>query len=893
MTPTSTRVACGLARLSHKDVSENKETGAVPVDPLRSGVQTAAGNAGVSGSALGLAQRAFAVGTAWVLALGLLGQVASAGAPEPTPRPAFVPWSVSAEGEGVESLLYHGAGLALMPTLELGLWTSARLYGDEPVSGVGGLLGGRLGPLAGAIGLGAVGNGSGVAGSTVRWDVGIAAEVRDGLAFGIAWHGLDSDTDRSLNDYDEWSLSATMRPSRMFSLALDLERLNSPKIGGVIVDPIARVSAGIRPGTERLTIGVEAARTLANSGRWTFGGSLNAMIVSGIALGAYAQFDGDESDFGAGGWTLGATLTLTQGGLSVGMGVDVRDAAVGDGGNVTALLKAGSRRRAPVARPGNLVVRLAVRGPIPERPRPGLLSDGPAPFARWLQAFDIMAKDPAVAGLVLQVDGAPTWAQCWELRAAIARLQAAGKRVHAIMTVGDMKALYLASAADKVHLYAAGGLTVSGLSITRRYYRGLLDKLGVKAEFVKWEDYKSAPESFTNTAPSAPAAEQTQALLDGVAAEWNRAVAAGRKLTSVALDAAVGAGPHNMNSALQSGLVDSLVDNDDLGARIKEDMGAHVRLTTGYKPPVAGFKQWRSKKRVAIVPVTGSIVSGPSQAPALIPLPFLGGATSGDASINAALKRAAADPDVVGIVLRVDSPGGSAIASDKIHQTVIAASKKKPLVVSFGNIAASGGYYVSAGAKRILATPMTVTGSIGIYSGKADLSGLYAMLGVSHDTIRTHERADMMKDHRPFTDAERAAARQTLKAYYDRFVGVVAKGRKLTNARAFAAARGRVYLGPAAQALSLVDGEGGLWDAITTVVAEAGLSVDDVKIDYAGTLGALSSLQRVVLASVGVPDIGAEETGAASAELMALGTLVRALGSGGPLALMPYSLEVN
>ncbi|MBL8788687.1 MAG: S49 family peptidase [Deltaproteobacteria bacterium] len=837
-----------------------------------------------------------------VLALGV-GTSALAAPPSPSPRPFVLPWTFAPDAEGIEAIPAHAAGLGLLEGgAELGVAWTTRLSGRDPVSSLGLLGGTRLGPIALGLGVSGIGDGPGTKTSTTRVDLAVALRFSPRLAIGFQWFDLGSKADALVDDYSAFSLSASWRPLRAMSLALGLEHLNrpiNPASPSIEEDPVARLSIALRPGTERFTFGLEGARTITDGdGLWQAMVTARAMILPGWALGGWARYENLEGG-GAEDISGGLMLGLYQGTLGLETGVDVsnRDETPMQ---LSSLLRFGGDRKASLSPGRKQVYHLKLSGPLPERPSTSLFGDPRPGFAHWLLVLEMVAEDPRVTGLVLQIDQAPSWAQCWELRRAIGRIKAAGKKVLALETVGDMRAHYLASAADEIHLLAAGGLMLTGLAITQTYYLGLMEKLGVKAEFVKFDEYKTAPEPFSRTGPSDPSKEQTQALLAGIDAEWISAVAEGRKLDAAALRQILEAGPQSMHVAKSSRLVDGLVESDQLGQLVETVFGKDVVLVDRYVPLREGWRRWGGTQRIAILPVTGSIVDGGSGGDLPLPIPFVGGETTGDASFAQALEAAVRDPSVAAIVIRVVSGGGSAVASDRMNRAVLSAKQKKPVIVSFGDVAASGGYYLAAGAP-ILMTPVTITGSIGIFSGKVDLSGLFALLGLSTYTTKTNERADMMGSHRPFTDAERDAAKTTLRAYYDRFVAVVAKGRNMSEADVDKIARGRVWLGKDALAKNLGDAEGGLWDAVRRARAEAGLGDDDpVDIAYVGTLGALSSLQRV-LASVAGLATGEDAEAAANAqphaplppELRELGAVYGALAGDGPLAMMPFKLTFD
>ena len=841
-------------------------------------------------------------------ALACAAPAAHAGPPTGDPRPVIVPWTFAPEQHGVESLLHHAAGLGYMSKLEVALGVTTRLEGAAPVNSVVGLIGSRLGPLAVALGVASIGDGPDTDSSTTRVDLGLALRLGQSAALGLAWHGLANDVDPALDAYGAWSLSLDLRPLRALAVALAIDRFDTPALGSTTQDAVARIAVGLRPATERITIGLEAARTLGDDAIWTAGGSLRFMLIPGLVLGGYGRFVTAESGPGADRIEAGAFLGVYQSGVSLESSVDIGDTdGAGRQASLSLLLAARGEADPSLSHRTDVVVKLPIRGPIPERPPQGLFGPAPSGFAQWLQYLDVIAKDPDVRGVVLQIEAAPSWAQMWELRRAIERIKEAGKRVHAVLTIGDMRAMYLASVADRIHLHRAGGLFLTGLAMTRTYYFGLMEKLGVRAEIVRYEDYKSSPEALTQAGPSEPAREADRAILDGIWKIWRDAVETGRSITAADVDRLLEGGPQTMHVAVAERLVDDLVDDDAIAEAISQDMPG-ATLVDRYQPAPRAWRRWGGQRRIAILPVVGSIVDGPSGG--ALPIPVIGGETTGDASFVPALQAAAADSSVIGIVVRVNSGGGSAIASDKMHRALLKAAEKKPLVVSFGDIAASGGYYLAAGAPRILCAPVTITGSIGIFSGKADISGLYALLGLTTSTERTNERADMMQSHRPWTDHERELAKVALKAYYDRFVSVVSEGREIPLERAYELARGRVWLGTDALSHDLVDAYGGLWDAIERVRAEAGVGADEpLGLDYIGTLGAFSSLERLLggALTVGDPPSGAvlpqltadpagdlaAAVGPLAAQAEAILARLRVLSDGGALALLPYTLAIE
>jgi len=835
---------------------------------------------------------------------------AQAGRPNPAPVPLYIPWTIAAEDDGVESVLGHHAGLGFLNGVEFGFSFALPTSGEEERSTqFSWMLGGSLGPLALGIGYSLFPSSAGIDALTHRVDIGTAVRLSHGWTLAFGWHGFYSNVDAQLDQYESWSISTTLRPLRWLALGVGFDRINTPRYGADVIPAIGKFSVAFRPNTERFSFGIDATADIDEPAGWSVGGSLRAMPVDGFVIGAYGRYarGGYDAMLQARPDTdvvqWGAYIGLSQSAVEVQTGVDGTQVLDGPGASRTTfntLIKAGTNRRTSLVTPKKRIVGLRIAGAIPERVTTGLLgglltpSRG-TPFAYWLAAFDIVARDPDVSGLMLRLDAAPSWAQCWELREAIDRIRKAGKSVFVYFANGDMKTLYLASAADKTFMHPAGTIMAQGLAITRSYYGDMLKHLGVNAQFIKYAEYKSAPEAFTGTGPSDPAKQQTRELLAAFERQWNAAVGKGRNKSVEELTKVLKDGPLTAELAKKHGMVDAIVADEALGQALKDALGHPASLVRRYRPSPSAWARWSAARKVAIVPVTGSIVDGYSSEALPIDLPFIGGDTTGDRSFIPALMAAARDPSVLGIVVRVNSGGGAVLASDKMYRAIQKAAKAKPLVVSFGNVAASGGYYLAAGAPRITATPPTITGSIGIFAGKVDLSELYRKVGISTHTERTLPAADAMGMHRPFTEAELERAMTRLKSYYDMFVGVVASGRKLNKQAAFERAKGRVYDGDKALELKLVDAHAGLWDAIQWVRAKAGATGDPFTISYLPVDNSfLASLGRLFAGVFGGDADAVAEGGKREPSVLEqLGLALFRLKPATVYAQMPYVLEIK
>jgi protease-4 len=428
-----------------------------------------------------------------------------------------------------------------------------------------------------------------------------------------------------------------------------------------------------------------------------------------------------------------------------------------------------------------------------------------------------IARDPTAKALVVTFDGANAgWGTLQELRSEIAHVRMAGKKVFAYMVSGTGRDYFIATAADKIYVDPAGGLRLVGMAGTTIYFRGTFDMLGVTPQFEKIAEYKSAPEQFTETGPTPTAAKMHEDMFDSLWAQWVNAVAAGRHLTPEEVKAIVDNGPYTAGDlASDHRLVDAVAPPDTIAQLITKELGAGYEVTS---PAVARPDKWKYPG-IAVIYIDGDIVDGSSKT-----IPVIGTKLVGGQTVIAAIAAARNNPDVGAIVLRINSPGGSALASELISREVFATRGVKPILCSMSDVAASGGYFSAAGCDEIFAEPMTITGSIGIFYGKFDISGLLHKLGVSTDVFKRGKHADAESLYRPFTDEERAKMYDQLRYSYSRFVGAVAEGRHLSKADVDAAGRGHVYTGEQAKAVKLIDVYGGLGDALDEAKQRMNLS---------------------------------------------------------------------
>lgn len=437
---------------------------------------------------------------------------------------------------------------------------------------------------------------------------------------------------------------------------------------------------------------------------------------------------------------------------------------------------------------------------------------------------------PWVKGVVLRFEGFEASAPVRdELREMLGRFRTSGKAVLVHADRLDAREYGLAAVADRVWLTPQGRLELTGVQASATAAGGLLGRLGVRVSVVRAGRFKSAGELFGAERVSDENKEQTESLVDDVFERLVGDIASGRKRTREEVEHAIDGGPYSAKRALDVGLVDGLCYADELGKRLAEEEGrpeeqsepgattlrpfaallAHARPAPAYRPLLD------RRPTVAVLDIEGMIAEGRSRA-----VPGLG-ATAGSRTLVQALRALARNRRVASVVLRIDSRGGSALASDLIWHAVRELDAKKPVVAFLDSVAASGGYYIAAAARHIVASPVCVTGSIGVFSLRPDVSGVFERLGIDRVPVRRGERAGMFDLTSPLDDASRDALQRDIDETWATFAEVVAQGRKLSTERARELADGRVVLSPRALALGLVDELGTLDDAVAYAAKEA------------------------------------------------------------------------
>ncbi|HLU72770.1 MAG TPA: signal peptide peptidase SppA [Nonomuraea sp.] len=486
------------------------------------------------------------------------------------------------------------------------------------------------------------------------------------------------------------------------------------------------------------------------------------------------------------------------------------------------------RRTAPLVLELDLTEGLT-EGP-PSDPVAALLSMRKPRLSDVLGGLRRARRDPRVKALIVKIGGNPIGlATVQELRQAVVQFRASGKQAVAFAeTFGEFGAgtvpYFLASAFERIYLQPSGDVGLTGVVVEQRFLKNALDKLGVVFEGAQRHEYKTAANTFTQDHMTEPHRESVARIVESVTEQLVAGIAEGRRLDPAKVRELIDRGPFIGAEALEAGLVDALAYRDEVYGEVKRAAGedAHLQYVSRYHRAAAVRKlPHPTADGIALVHGSGAIRTGRSGRG-----PLGGGGAMGSDTISAALRAARRDEHVKAVVFRVDSPGGSYVASDTVWREVVLTRKVKPVIVSMGDVAASGGYFVSMAADVIMAQPGTLTGSIGVFGGKPVLSELLEKIGVNTEQVAEGANAGMFSTSRGFSAEQWARIDAWLDRIYDDFVGKVAQGRGLTRERAHELARGRVWTGADAREGGLVDELGGLEDALQLARKRAGLAQD-------------------------------------------------------------------
>ena len=587
--------------------------------------------------------------------------------------------------------------------------------------------------------------------------------------------------------------------------------------------------------------------------------------------------------------------------------------------------------------------------PAPEEPLPGLGGGGSVSMLEIDSALRKAAVDDRVSSVLVEPKGMGIgYAKAFELRDMLRRFATdSGKPVICWMEAASNREYLVATGCDEIWMAPTGFMLVNGLHFGVTFYKGTLDKLGVKADFARAGKYKSAIEPMTSEQMSPPFRQMLESMADSLFGQYVAAVAQSREaLDEVAVRAVIDDPPLTAAGATRAGLIDGLLYRDQLlaklgGATVEPISAEGPKLgklvgddddsapsppallaaaddddsaQPGYvaadedededeEPDLLSFSEYQSVSpsslglgkgpKVAVIYCEGQIMSGKSN-----PGGPLGARTMGSDTIAAALRKARKDDSIKAIVLRVDSPGGSGLASDIIWREVELARRAKPVIAAMSDYAASGGYYISMAADAIVAQPATLTGSIGVFGGKYDLGGLYGKLGMQTEDVKRGELSDLFASDRGLGDAGRRKFGEFIDEFYETFITKAGQGRKLSPLAIHEVAQGRVWTGEQAREIGLVDEVGTFRTALKLAKEKAGIDGEArlvlmprqaTALERLLNRGPAGSLEAMLDRSA----LGAALPADARADAQRFLSVAPLLASGQPLAMAPYHLVVR
>ncbi len=615
---------------------------------------------------------------------------------------------------------------------------------------------------------------------------------QDNLFFGI----------RFIRDsINYWDVGTLFRPAKWLSLGILWQNLN--RNGGRL-----SAGAGLRPFGNRFTVFAESYFSPIEP----FLG-FQVEPIAGISISGRVKVRQiKEAQFVA-----GMAINLGRIGFGIVSSPRLREA----GGQ----LRITQEWQRSVIPPMPRYLEVKIAEPVVDQ-KPGFSLTGGSKFRLTYHLLDLLKKakaDPAITGIVVKLeDEGLGFAQAQELRDGILDFRQSGKRLWVYAADLGMTGFYLASAADRIVLHPLGGVVIPGVAVQTIFLKGTLDKLGVKPEVYRYGKYKSAVETFTEESLSDANREQLQALVNGIYDEFISAVGSGRNISSADMDSLVGRAFFRADEAQRAGLIDIVCYEDELDSILKKEFKGGRKTPERWLVAKKEFSdRWDEPLEIAVLYASGSIIQGESGTDF-----FTGEQRLGATTLCELIRRVRDNKKVKGVVLRVNSSGGDGFASDLIWRELELLKKKKPLIVSMGAMAASGGYYISCGADQIFAQPTTITGSIGVFDLRLITEGLYNKLGMRRQTVKRGEHADALLNTRDLNPVEDSIFQNQVEWFYQQFVEKVAKGRNLSSLQVDSAGQGRVWLGRDAYRLRLVDSLGGLLPAIDYCQKQARLKGD-------------------------------------------------------------------
>jgi protease-4 len=606
-----------------------------------------------------------------------------------------------------------------------------------------------------------------------------------------------------------WTIGLQGQGQGPLSWGAVFSNLNRAMVEGERTETEQRYSLSYRPKGQRVTLSADmflSTKTKFKNSEFVY--HIEVVPKDGLFVSGFV--DSHKN------WEIGVRANLVR----YFSGFRSRISRSGHGMGTTTFVGSTTLRQPSVVKQPLRQLSVHVSGEGSENPPRPIFGPQPLSFATVLSSLYRAAYDPSIKEILVRCENVSIgFAKAQELRDALALIRKQGKRVICHLSDPGNLSYFVATECDSIFIPPVSQLNLVGLKAELSFYAGTLEKLGVKIDLLRIGDYKTAAETYTRKSASDANREQVNRLLDDLYDQFVSAIADGRRLTADSVRKVIDQGPFTSAEALKLGLVDGLCYSDEMGSNRAGSVRT-ISLNQYLTDTLVNY-DWRTRPVLAVVVAEGDINS--DGAP-LTPFGSAGGVTPGP--MRRALETAEKDSRVKGIVVRIDSPGGAALASDDIYHFIKKASRRKPVIVSMANLAASGGYYIAMPGDRVFADPATITGSIGIFGGKADLSGLYEKISLTKELYTRGQFSGMMSSIRPFTEEERAKYLAQLQAFYGHFVELVAGNRSLPTDSIDHLGRGRVWTGREALYNGLVDELGGLQQSLDYTANRVGLGTD-------------------------------------------------------------------
>jgi protease-4 len=625
--------------------------------------------------------------------------------------------------------------------------------------------------------------------------IGWGAELTKGFLLGTTY--------MKFNNSSFWNAGVILRPNKYLSLGAIMQSI------GQSIDHQYMVGIGARPLSNRYTITCDAYTD--NFNKAMFGIELDP--IDGIEIKGKINTAGD---------------------FSIQAGISLSKLGVGTVNNSITKKWAGyfridTDKRRALIKPPKQFLEMKLSGSIADQ-KPGFSIFGSSVTSTTYDILNTIKKakeDKSITGLILKIeDPSISLALAQEIKSALDEFKKANKKMIVYSSQLGNIGYYLASGADEIITHPLGEIAIPGIAARSMQLKRAMNKLGVAADYERVGKYKSAPEMLSEDTLSSANREVINSMLDDYYSQLTSTIAEERKFTKLQFDTLVNQGFFLAKEAQEKRLIDRYCYEDELDSIIKLDNKNLKKITASHYMSEKDYVyDWRDLPKIMVIYATGDIVGGESGTD-----PLMGGVSCGANSIVKAIRNARKDKDVKAIILRVDSPGGDGFASDLIWREITIAKKTKPVIVSMGPVAASGGYYISMAADKIFASPATITGSIGAFSLKFVTKELYDKLGINTETIKRGEHADAFSQDRKFTDEEHDMLHKQIEDFYSQFIGKVAEYRHLTPEYVDSVGQGRVWTGNQARDRKLVDSLGGLLNAIN--YAKETAKVKEFKLDF-------------------------------------------------------------